>query len=232
MAGAVLQSGWTGGERIEARTLEDGLVSRGHEVHTWAYPRSSLALGGLVASPVDWDVVSLLRYQRLLRHTKPDVVLGFYDYDTSLCRATSLLGIPYISCAHIYWPICPIVTLYIDASGICTGSAWGKCVRHMSQDRPDSRLPGKLGSLPGPLGLGVYAKYTSTGSLPGPSRRDYRAQPTNGHDSCCRRIEAPTGRAERDITRRDSVCGLARRTKGGAPTLGLGLREEGTCALS
>jgi glycosyltransferase involved in cell wall biosynthesis len=161
LAGAILQPGWTGGEPAIARSLGEGLTSRGHEVITWGFPRTGAAIAGLATSVLDWDVVSVGRYDRLLRRSNPDVVLGFYDYDTSLCRATRALGIPYVACAHIYWPVCPIGILYIDGSGPCTGSAFGKCVVHMSRDVPDSRLPMNLKRLPLPMAVGAYAKFAA-----------------------------------------------------------------------
>jgi glycosyltransferase involved in cell wall biosynthesis len=161
LAGAILQPGWTGGEPAVARSLGEGLASRGHEVLTWGYPRHGWAIAGLATSLVDWDVVSVGRYDRLLRAARPDVVLGFYDYDTSLCRAASALRIPYVACAHIHWPVCPIGVLYIDGSGPCTGSAFGKCVAHMSRDVPDSRLPLDLKRLPLPMAIGAFAKFVA-----------------------------------------------------------------------
>jgi glycosyltransferase involved in cell wall biosynthesis len=161
VAGAILQPGWTGGEPLLARTLAEGLASQGHEVRVWAIPRTGWALAGLATSPVDWDIVSMGRYTRMLRDWAPDVVLGFYDYDTSLCRASALLKIPYIACAHIYWPVCPIGVLYIDGEGPCSGSALWKCLRHMSQEVPESRLPMELEKLPGPMALAVYLKYAA-----------------------------------------------------------------------
>jgi glycosyltransferase involved in cell wall biosynthesis len=159
VAGAVLQPSWTGGEPLVARNLVAGLRAEGVEVITWAGTRSGLALAALGGSPVDWDPVSVLRYRRLLRGVAPEAVLGFYDYDTSLCRAATGLGIPYVACAQIFWPVCPIGILYIDGLGPCSGAGFGKCVRHMAHETPDSRLPFKMKSLPPPLGVVVYQKF-------------------------------------------------------------------------
>jgi glycosyltransferase involved in cell wall biosynthesis len=161
LAGAILQPGWTGGEPAIARSLGAGLASRGHEVLTWGDRRHGWAIAGLASSLVDWDVVSVGRYDRLLRAAQPDAVLGFYDYDTSLCRAATALRIPYVACAHIHWPVCPIGVLYIDGSGPCAGSGFGKCVAHMSREIPDSRLPLDLKRLPLPMAIGAYAKFAA-----------------------------------------------------------------------
>jgi glycosyltransferase involved in cell wall biosynthesis len=165
LAGAVLKRGWIGGEPYVARSLAAGLAARGHEVVVWAQPRTGIALGAMGVSPLDWDVVTVARYARMLRATRPSVVLGFYDYDTSLAYAAHLLGVPYIFSAHIYWPVCPIASLYIDGSGPCSGHSFAKCVRHMSEQVPDSRLSVNLRRLPGPLGMLVYSKFTSRHAL-------------------------------------------------------------------
>lgn len=128
---------------------------------TGVLPGSLLRVASMGSSPVDWDLRSVGWYQRLIERVRPDVVLGFYDYDMSLCEAAVRAEVPYIACVHIHWPVCPIGVLYIDGQGVCSGPRMGKCLRHMSAGVPDSRLPMIRSTLPPPLGLAAYAKFAS-----------------------------------------------------------------------
>jgi glycosyltransferase involved in cell wall biosynthesis len=158
IAGSVLQSEWGGGEPIIARELTGGLRSRGFEVISDSTSRSMGQLASMAASPLDWDPWSYLSYQKKLDDIDPDCVLGFYDYDSALVRACVKRKVPYVGSVHIYWPVCPIGTLYIDGSGVCSGPGLAKCLRHMSRAVPPTRLPLDLRWLPAPVGLGVYWK--------------------------------------------------------------------------
>jgi glycosyltransferase involved in cell wall biosynthesis len=159
LGGASLIPGWTGGEPLTAWQLVVGFRHRHHEVAI--APREVDVRGALalVGSPSDWDPLALSRYDRILRRERPEVVLGFYDYDSSLQRASQRLGIPYVACVHMYWPLCPIGTLYIDGEGVCSGAEYSKCLRHMAVSVPDAHLPLDLRSLPAPLGSVVYSKF-------------------------------------------------------------------------
>jgi glycosyltransferase involved in cell wall biosynthesis len=158
LVGAVFRPEWTGGEPWTARALADGFRGRGHEVVTLEGLHDRISFAALASSPFDWDLVRVNAYARQIRAIAPDVVVGFYDYDSSLCRAATREGRPLVSVVHIYWPLCPIGTLYIEGMGICTGPGLTKCLRHMSLGVPNSRLPLNLHSLPPPLGLQAYAK--------------------------------------------------------------------------
>lgn len=161
VAGSVMSQGWPGGEPQTARQVALGLAGHGFEVDTSFLPREGLALAGLVASPLDWDPVAVGFYRKVLERSRPDVVLGFYDHDTSLCEAAVRAKIPFVQCVHIHWPICPSGILYIDGEGACSGPRLSKCLRHMSNKIPDAHLPHGLSSLPAPIGLEVYAKFRS-----------------------------------------------------------------------
>ena len=158
VAGACLQPGWTGGEPWVARVIGDGLKKRGWEVVEDPALRPTAGLIGMATSPLDWDLASVRNYERRLREVRPEVVLGFYNYDDSLTRAARNLGIPFVSSLHIYWPLCPVGTLYIEGQGVCPGPALGRCLAHMSSNLPPTRLPLNLRSLPPPAALIAYAK--------------------------------------------------------------------------
>ncbi|MCI4351278.1 MAG: glycosyltransferase [Thermoplasmata archaeon] len=161
VAGAVLQESWAGGEPEIGRLLVESLRGRGIEVSRSAETRRGVALASLAATPWDADPVSVGRYRTRLRREQPDVVLGFFDYDTSLCEAAHRERIPFISCAHTYWPLCPIGTLYLEGIGMCDGASFGKCVRHLDRGTPASRLPFLKDHLSPALGALVMSKFRS-----------------------------------------------------------------------
>jgi glycosyltransferase involved in cell wall biosynthesis len=113
--------------------------------------------------PLDNDPVAERRYHRVLEDLRPEVVISFYDYDTSLVRACKRSGVPVVVCAHIFWPTCPIGVMYIDGQGDCDGTSVGKCLRHMMQSVPDSRLALPFRSLPFPAAIQVYTKFLTRG---------------------------------------------------------------------
>ena len=158
LAGACLQPEWTGGEPWVARVLGEGFRARGFEVVEDPALRPSSGLVGMGLSPLDWDLPSVHHYHRLLERIRPDVILGFYNYDNSLTRAAREMGIPLVVSVHIYWPICPVGTLYIEGRGICPHPSLGRCVAHMASSLPPTRLPLNLKTLPAPAGFIAYAK--------------------------------------------------------------------------
>jgi glycosyltransferase involved in cell wall biosynthesis len=143
------------------RQLVASLRVLGHEVVSNVVPGTPLRLLSLASSPFDWDFRSIELYRRLIVRNRPDAVLGFYDYDMSLCEAAVREAVPFVSCVQIHWPACPIGVLYIDGEGVCSGPSLKKCIRHMSSRVPDARLPMVGSSLPPPMGAAVYSKFAS-----------------------------------------------------------------------
>lgn len=158
IAGAPLRPGWGGGEPVIARDLIVGLQSKGFEVVVLPTGRTMAQTAWMTMSPQDWDPYSYLQYAAKLDQIAPDCVLGFYDYDCSLLRAAVDRDIPFVASVHIYWPVCPIGTLYIDGLGNCSGPEMSRCLKHMSRSVPPTRLPLGLSWMPAPLGLSIYLK--------------------------------------------------------------------------
>ncbi|HZY69760.1 MAG TPA: glycosyltransferase family 4 protein [Thermoplasmata archaeon] len=161
VSGSVLARAWTGGEPLVGRTVADGLRRKGHTVTLAPHRRTRAELVALAATPRAWDPVAVARYRAELRRLRPEVVLSFYDYDCSMLAAGRLERIPVVVSSHIFWPVCPIGTLYIDGFGICPGASVSRCLRHMSTAVPDARLGVRLPFLPAPLGALAYSKYRS-----------------------------------------------------------------------
>jgi glycosyltransferase involved in cell wall biosynthesis len=157
----VLRPDWLGGEPYVVGQLISGLRELGHSVSSGSLPGSATRLFSMATSPVDWDLRSVDHYRKVLTSARPDVVLGFYDYDMALCEASARTEIPYVACVHIHWPECPIGILYVDGAGVCSGPGLKKCLRHMSAQVPDARLPFLGSTLPPMAGIAVYAKFSS-----------------------------------------------------------------------
>jgi len=122
--GRVLGRDYWGGERRIAlqiyRLLEDMDVEC---VAFYSYRRSHERLQQMVAH-LAWDLepLAIRNYLSFLRKTKPDVVLGWYDRDTSLVYACKRLRIPLVLAAHVYWLQCPIRSLtFHGTERFCSG---------------------------------------------------------------------------------------------------------------
>ncbi len=163
VAGAATVSDWGGGEPQFARRLGEGLRSRGVEVTRVPSARGLSRMLSMGSYPGGWDLVNESAFRRALRQIHPDIVLGFYDYDASLLRATIQLDIPLVQVVQVYWPVCPIGTLYIEGEGICEGAGFAKCLRHIGKAAPRTRLPHlPQTSLPAPIAGPLYFKFKST----------------------------------------------------------------------
>jgi len=131
VAGAALDPNWKGGEPLIAKLVVESLRKWGLEVVTYSKVRTwKEKLDALYL----YDINPLLYsfYLKYLRLHKPNIVLGFYDYDCSLCLASWKLKIPYVACVHIYWPICPILTSYIEGKGVCFSPSFLSCLKHLN----------------------------------------------------------------------------------------------------
>jgi len=110
--GRVLGEDYWGGERRIALQVFRLLGEMGAEpIAFHCYRRSYEQLQQMIAH-IAWDLdpLAVRNYISFLRKTKPDVVLGWYDRDTSLVYACSRLGVPLVLTAHVYWQ-CPIRSL-------------------------------------------------------------------------------------------------------------------------
>ncbi|MFI5414145.1 MAG: glycosyltransferase family 4 protein [Candidatus Lutacidiplasmatales archaeon] len=159
VGGAVLEPGWRGGETPISNALVAGLRGRGADVVTLSQGRSRADLAAMGVTPFDLDPLALRRYEAVFRREKPDVILGFYDYDSSLAHVATRLGIPYVAAIHIHWPVCPIGTQFLESEGPCRGPSFGRCVAHMGRVPVLTHLGPGEAPLPAILALLVYAKF-------------------------------------------------------------------------
>lgn len=95
-----------------------------------------------LTSVVDQDTITLSIYRKLIQSIEPDVVIGWFDHDTSLYKAGLSLGVPTIASVHIYWPICPALSLYVDGWGPCMRAFTSGCFKHVFRRQRRSKIPG------------------------------------------------------------------------------------------
>src|SRR5579863_5650654 len=164
-AGASMERDWQGGEPVFADLLERGLAERGLKIEREGSRRGLAGFLALGLMPHDFEPRRLFAYRRRLRRSKPDVILTFYDFDSSLVLAAHQEGVPVIACAQIYWPTCPIGTHYIEGVGTCYTLELGKCLRHIANSPISPNLELPVPALPAPLGLLLYSKVVARRSV-------------------------------------------------------------------
>jgi len=122
--GRVLAKDYWGGERRIALQIFHLLRAMGiNGVAFYSYRRPYEQLQQMVAHIArDLDALAIRHYMSFLRKTKPDVVLGWYDRDTSLVYACKRLSIPLVLTAHVYWLQCPIRSMTFHGTDrFCAG---------------------------------------------------------------------------------------------------------------
>ena len=62
-----------------------------------------------------------------LRREKPDIVIAQYDYDSSIIKAAVDENKKIIVYVHIWWPVCPKITLFTYEGTICQGFTNSDC---------------------------------------------------------------------------------------------------------
>lgn len=65
-------------------------------------------------------------YIKVINRINPDIILSQYDYDTTIIEAANTLNKKIIVYTHIYWPICPKLTL-LNQKGVCNGFLGNNC---------------------------------------------------------------------------------------------------------
>jgi glycosyltransferase involved in cell wall biosynthesis len=163
VTGAVLDPTWKGGEPLIAKFVVDGLKRRNFEVLAYGKVRRRKDMIGDFLSLKDVNATAYKQYRNILRVYKPDVVLSFYDYDCSICLACLKENVPLIVSVNIWWPICPMLTLYVNGQGPCKGPKALHCIKHMSASR---KFPIRL-----PISTFLYSKFLKRIDLLNTARR-------------------------------------------------------------
>jgi glycosyltransferase involved in cell wall biosynthesis len=114
-----------GGERNIALQVFHLLRDNGLEpvaLYSYSGSLSRLRRPKLTYLTGDIDPFAAWHYLRALSKMKPDIVLGWYDQDTSLVYACQRLAVPLVLAAHIYWLQCPILSLtFAGTTRFCSG---------------------------------------------------------------------------------------------------------------
>jgi glycosyltransferase involved in cell wall biosynthesis len=134
--GAVLNKVWKGGEPYIARTIVQGLIKRGHEVYTIGIVRKAR---NPLTYPL-YDPSHVKFYIKAISRIDPDIILGFYDYDCSIHVASSNARKPLVTGIHIWWPLCPALTLYSKRIGISKGPSVFRCFSCQLNEAYEPRL--------------------------------------------------------------------------------------------
>jgi len=158
LTGAAMAPGFQGGEPTLGDLLQRGLLARGVEVFREGSRRSLTDLATLAAAPLDVTPGRVAGYRRRFKELRPDAVLGFVDYDSSLVVAAHKERIPILVCVQIYWPTCPVGTHYIEGEGDCFAPGLIRCVRHIARAPISPNLGLPVSNLPAPLALLLYLK--------------------------------------------------------------------------
>lgn len=135
-----LREDWGGGEPVIAKDTIEALKNLGYEVIT-AYYSSKLGkifitvIGGLrsIYDVSDSFILSYLYYKKLISKINPDMIIAQYDYDSSIIKAAKKMQRKIIVYTHIWWPICPKITLFTWNNKICEGYLFnqcGKCIKN------------------------------------------------------------------------------------------------------
>lgn len=133
-AGVVLDKNWFGGEPLIAHMVACGLKERGFRVITCTKRWDRTHGLGDILRPGYNQNNTLNFYLDLIYRERPDVVLGFYDYDCSLYSACLKLKVPVVASVNIYWPLCHKLNNFLDIKTpkVCLGKGLIRCVKHMS----------------------------------------------------------------------------------------------------
>ena len=158
LAGASMSPGFQGGEPTLGDLLQRGLSDRGVEVLREGSTRSLVDLASLAVAPFDVAPGRVAEYRHRIRELRPDVVLGFADYDSSLVVAARKERVPILVCVQIYWPTCPVGTHYIEGQGSCFRPGLVRCVRHIARAPLSPNLELPVPNLPAPIALLLYLK--------------------------------------------------------------------------
>jgi len=140
--GVVLDKNWLGGEPIIAKDTIDKLRHLGYLVSTSYYNETTTINKNGKLNFLKIFSYSNLRslylisdkfnpavkyYRKIIKKENPDVIIAQYDYDTSIIEAAKKENKKIIVYVHIWWPICPIITLYKYNKEICNGFLSNKC---------------------------------------------------------------------------------------------------------
>lgn len=139
--GAILDKNWGGGEPIAALETINGLKELGYEVHTSYYNKNLykktkgirlvLKKGSAYLRSffytADSSHSAVKYYMNAIKNINPDIIISQYDYDTSIIEAAKQENKKIIMYAHIWWPICPKITLYTYDHKICSGFTNNNC---------------------------------------------------------------------------------------------------------
>lgn len=131
---ALLSREWGGGEPLVARKTIELLKNLGYNVVSvfyksklgYLFTRISGPLRAIFPSSDSW-IFSYMYYKKVIEKENPNVIIAQYDYDSSIIKAAVNQRKRVIAYVHIWWPICPKITLFTYDNQICSGFTGNNC---------------------------------------------------------------------------------------------------------
>lgn len=130
--GVILDDKWSGGEPIVAKNLISYL-KQNYEVFTSYYKphsfleKKTIPLMRQYGYTDDTNKKAVKFYIDEIQRVNPDIIVSQYDVDTSIIEASKLNDKKIISYIHIWWPICPKITLLKSDNTICDSYIGNDC---------------------------------------------------------------------------------------------------------
>jgi len=153
--GIILRKDWGGGEPIIAKDTIEELKKLGYEVDTAFYsPNYDSISGKIIGGYLSWSRTYFLKrdssrlavsyYKKIIKLKNPDIIISQYDHDTSIIEAAKEENKKIIIYVHIWWPICPNITLYTYDKKICNGYLGKDCKKCIISLHNVNKKNGKL----------------------------------------------------------------------------------------
>ena len=132
--GAVLRKEWRGGEPVVARNTIKLLEDLGYDVKQsnfelkyWKILNRIVGIYRQFFGILDTNFFATRFYIRMIKKGSPDIIIAQYDYDTSIIKASEKTNKKIIVYSHIWWPICPKLTLLKWTNQRCNGFLDNDC---------------------------------------------------------------------------------------------------------
>ena len=133
--GAILRKNWRGGEPVGARNAMKFLEKLGYNVKQSNYePKYVRFVSKFIEiyrkyiGISDAEFFASRFYFKQIQTENPDIIISQYDFDTSIVKAAIKANKNIIVYSHIWWPICPKLTLLKWNKERCQGFRGNDCI--------------------------------------------------------------------------------------------------------
>ena len=133
--GAILRKSWRGGEPVGARNTIKFLEEFGYDIKQSNYESK---FGKVISIFIeiyrkyigitDAEFFASRFYIKQIKTQNPDIIISQYDFDTSIVKAATKANKKIIVYTHIWWPVCPKLTLLKWNNERCKGFHDSDCI--------------------------------------------------------------------------------------------------------